>query len=219
VNSPVVGRLLWVVIFALAFANIESTVVVYLRALYYPQGFSLPLNPVSQAHLVLEIIREVATIIVLLAVAVLAGTKPWERFGYFLIAFGVWDVFYYAWLKVAVGWPVNVTDWDVLFLIPLPWIGPVIAPVLVAVLMTVCGVLMVHRMAGGGDFRPGWLSWVLGVSGTTLLLYSFMSDTGASMMGRIPEPYRYELLVSALLLLSLGFFLAWRVPFRMQSRP
>jgi hypothetical protein len=218
VNRRVVRGLLWVILFGLAFAYIESTVVVYLRALYYPQGFAFPLDPAMHPHLVLEIVREAATIIVLLAVAMLAGTEPWERFGYFLTAFGVWDLFYYVWLRVAVGWPVSVTDWDVLFLIPLPWIGPVIAPVLVAVLMIVCGVPMVHRVAAGEYFRPGVPSWVLGSCGTGILLYSFMSDTGAGLMGQIPSPYRYELLFCSLLLLFLGFLLACRAPVSEGSR-
>jgi hypothetical protein len=218
VNGPVVRALMWVVVFGVAFAYIESAVVVYLRALHYPQGFSFPLNPSIDPHQVLEIVREAATIIVLLAVSMLAGTKPWERFGYFLTAFGVWDLFYYVWLRVAVGWPVSLTDWDVLFLIPLPWIAPVIAPVLVAWFMIVCGVLMVHRVAAGRHFRPGVLSWVLGGCGTATLLYSFMSDTDAGLMGQMPSPYRYELLFSSLLLLLLGFLLACRAPVGKGSR-
>jgi hypothetical protein len=55
------------------------------------------------------------------------------------LAFGVWDIFYYVFLKVLTGWPHSLMDWDILFLLPLPWWGPVIAPVSIAVLMILWG--------------------------------------------------------------------------------
>jgi hypothetical protein len=51
-------------IFAVAFAYIESSVVVYLRALYYPQGFAFPLKQTSPSVYLTEAGREVATIVV-----------------------------------------------------------------------------------------------------------------------------------------------------------
>jgi len=33
----------------------------------------------------------------------------------------------------------SLLDWDILFLLPLPWWGPVLAPVLIALLMIVWG--------------------------------------------------------------------------------
>src|SRR3990170_403953 len=135
-----VHKLLWVSLFGIAFAFVETSMVVYLRALYYPEGFSFPLKVVSQEHLAVELAREAATIIILVTVGIIAGRKRWEKFGYFLAAFGIWDIFYYVWLKVALNWPQTLTDWDVLFLIPVPWVGPVIAPLLLALLMTCCGV-------------------------------------------------------------------------------
>ena len=60
----------------------------------------------------------------LLAVAYIAGGNGPQRFGYFLLSFGIWDVFYYVFLKVLIGWPESLLTWDVLFLIPLTWVGP-----------------------------------------------------------------------------------------------
>jgi hypothetical protein len=202
--------LIWVAIFGAAFAFVESAVVVYLRALYYPEGFVLPLKGLLAQHLTVEVARETATIAMLCAVAMMAGRKAWERFGYFMVAFGVWDIFYYVWLKVLLGWPASAFDWDVLFLIPVPWIGPVVAPLLVALAMVGCGVAICLRIAGGRPFQPRLLAWALGVAGTAVLLFSFLSDTDATLHGLPPQEYRYGLLAGGLLLLLSGFGLAWR---------
>jgi hypothetical protein len=202
----------WVIIFSIAFGYVESSVVVYLRAVYYPEGFRLPLRLIDHQHLVIEIGREAATIVMLAAVAVIAGSRAWERFGYFLVGFGIWDVFYYVWLKVMLNWPATLTDWDVLFLIPLPWIGPVIAPVLVALFMVAYGSIIVLRVSTGEYFRPAFPSWVMSVGGTLVLVYSFISDIPATTQGMLPAAYRYELLGASLVLYGAGFVLACRRP-------
>jgi len=98
-------RIVWVSVFGVAFAFVESSVVVYLRSLYYPEGFTFPLKMMSTSHIGVELAREAATVVMLAAVGILAGTTGWQRFGYFLVVFGVWDVFYYVWLKVILDWP------------------------------------------------------------------------------------------------------------------
>jgi hypothetical protein len=204
--------LAWVIVFGIAFGFVESSVVVYLRALYYPEGFHLPLKLMHHQHLVTEVAREAATIVMLVAAAMIAGSKAWERFGYFLVAFGIWDVFYYVWLKALIRWPYSLTDWDVLFLIPLPWIGPVIAPLLVSVFMIAYGSMIVLRMSAGEYFSPRFPSWILSISATIVLLYSFISDIGATTQGQSPVEYRYELLIASILLYTAGFFLSCRMP-------
>ena len=201
-------KLLWVSLFAAAFALVESSVVVYLRSLYYPQGFSFPLKVINPHHFVVELSREAATIVMLAAVGILAGSRAWEKFAYFLVAFGVWDIFYYIWLKVMIDWPASVTDWDILFLIPVPWIGPVIAPVLISLLMIVCGFVIVARLERGEVFHPGWASWSLSAGGCLVVFYSFMNDTPATLQGQQPAPYTYSLLVVCLLLNIISFLLA-----------
>ncbi|MGB6122206.1 MAG: hypothetical protein WBG80_09875, partial [Bacteroidota bacterium] len=84
-------RLVWVGLFAVAFAFVESSVVVYLRTIYYPDGFTFPLRLVEEQHLIVELLRELSTILMLVAVGVIAGRRGWERFAYFMVAFGVWD--------------------------------------------------------------------------------------------------------------------------------
>jgi hypothetical protein len=218
-DRTVARRLIWVAVFGVAFALVEAGVVVYLRALYYPDGFSFPLKFVSGQHLALEVSREIATIIMLVSVGAIAGSMRWEKFAFFLFTFGVWDIFYYGWLKVAANWPASLTDPDILFLIPLPWIGPVIAPLLLALLMSVCGAVAVVRISRNGHFRPLLLSWLLSAGATAAVMYSFMADIPAALYGQMPLPYRYELLIGALLLYSAAFVIACRPPAQKRSGP
>jgi hypothetical protein len=193
-------RLPLVLAFGLAMGYFEATIVVYLRELFYPEGFSFPLALIPRDLLVIEILREFASIIMVATVAGLAGRKFWERFAYFIIIFGVWDIFYYVFLRLTIGWPMSLLDWDILYLIPLPWIGPVIAPVLISLLMIITGVLMVGLAGRGYDLKPTPPVWILAVGGTVVLLFSFMRDTAATLHQQMPQPYSYWLLAAGLVL-------------------
>lgn len=175
--------------FAAAFAFVESSVVVYLRALYYPEGFSFPLQMIRNEHLFVELAREAATIVMLVTAGMIAGDHKWEKFSYFIFAFGVWDIFYYVWLKVVLDWPASIFDWDILFLIPMPWIGPVIVPVLISLFLIAAGILILLKERG--SFRPSIAVWVSAIAGSGLILYSFMSDTDATLLLAMPRPYQY----------------------------
>ncbi len=197
-------------VFAIAFAAVESAVVVYLRAFYYPEGFSLPLKILSRNHLWVELARELATMVMLASVAVLAGVNRWQKFAYFLIAFGVWDIFYYLWLKVMVNWPSSIFEWDILFLLPVPWIGPVIAPVLVSFFMILGGLAILREDQRAGVFRPGGWAWLLSGAASALILYSFMRDTDATLGFQLPKPYGYELLMAGVVLYVVSLYLTVR---------
>jgi len=146
-----------VVVFATAMAYLEAAVVLYLRTLgnrlepYQPN----PLPPAIDFGYA-ELLREAATVVMLAMVGWLAGRGLRARFGYFLVAFGVWDIFYYVFLKPLTGWPRTLLDWDVLFLIPLPWWGPVIAPMCIAALMVIYGTLLGQCERTGEGPSPGW---------------------------------------------------------------
>ena len=133
-------KALWITVYAIAMGVLEAAVVIYLRKLYYPEGFSFPLRMVDTDIAIVELWREVATIVMLGAVGVLAGRTRSERFAWFIYCFGVWDIVYYGYLKYALDWPKSLLDWDILFLLPVPWYGPVIAPCIVAA--TMCGVAL-----------------------------------------------------------------------------
>jgi len=150
-------RFVFVVIFSIAFAYIESAVVVYLRAIFHPDGFTFPLSNVDtilqhKALLLTEIGREAATIVLIFTGAWLFGRNHQQRFAYFLTIFAVWDIFYYVWLKVLSAWlkaipnwPESIMDWDILFLIPVAWAGPVLAPVLVSITLLVFAMTIIPR--------------------------------------------------------------------------
>ena len=203
-------KILWVAVFAASFALVESAIVVYLRSLYYPGGFSLPLRVISKHHYWVELSRELATIIILASVGFLAGPSRWQKFAYFMMAFGIWDIFYYIWLKVTLNWPDSVFDWDVLFLVPVPWIGPVIAPVLISVLMVLAGLFILRADTAELPFRPNRWSWIFSLAGTFVALLSFTRDFEATLSSEVPKPYLYELFVGALILYICGFAVTFK---------
>ena len=175
------NKIIWVIIFSVAMAFLESSVVYYLRIIYYPDGFKLPLKPIINETLIVELFRELATIIMLISIAVISGEKFWERFAYFIISFGIWDIFYYVFLKLILDWPASLLDWDILFLIPVPWIGPVIAPVTIALIMIICGIIILCFFKKGYELKPVFLSYIFVIIGMGLILYSFMYDTDATL--------------------------------------
>ena len=123
-------------------AQLEAAVVVYLREIFYPDGFRFPLVIIEGPIALVEIGRETATLVMLAAVAGVAFDRPWRRFAAFLVVFGVWDIFYYVWLKVMIDWPPSLFTDDILFLIPLPWTGPVLSAAAIAAIMVVSGAVI-----------------------------------------------------------------------------
>lgn len=190
-------------------AYAESAVVVYLRAIFHPDGVLFPLKAITDPKLVVEVFREAATIFMLVSAAFVAGTKRWERFGYFMFTFAVWDIFYYIWLKLLIDWPGSIFDWDILFLIPMPWIGPVIAPVSISLLMIFSGILIIRADHNGCEFRPKIAAYILASLGAILILYSFMYDTAATFHQQMPKPYRYELLTAGDASLAAAFWMTY----------
>ncbi len=167
-------RWIMVVLFAAAMAWVESAVVADLRTLVDRvepyQANPLPIvNKLGAA----ELVRELATLIMLFTVGWLAGKTRQTRIGYSLVAFGVWDIFYYAFLKIITGWPHSLFNWDILFLIPLPWWGPVIAPVIIAAMMIIFGTLATQF---DPPVWPSRRAWIFNLSGVALALLVFMSD-------------------------------------------
>ena len=173
--------LLWVGLFAIAMAYLESAVVVYLRKLYGITDLILSVPPFDPQIGAIELGRELATLVMLLAVGWAAGKKLQSKLGVAIFAFGLWDIFYYFWLKVFINWPRSLLDMDILFLIPLPWWGPVLAPVLVALLMAVGGAILVLNEARGVAARPKFTDWGALVGGVLIMLYAFMADALAAL--------------------------------------
>ncbi|OGI48739.1 MAG: hypothetical protein A2151_01070 [Candidatus Muproteobacteria bacterium RBG_16_65_34] len=210
--------LLWLTLFAAAMALTEAAIVIYLRALYYPENplAIFPLRLLDEAHLGLELAREAATMVMLLAVAWLSQAGFMRRFAAFLVLFGTWDIFYYVWLKLILGWPVEWLEWDVLFLIPWPWVGPWIAPVAIAVLFAAWGGF---ALASGRGYRADLSAAAWFCVGAALALGAFLAPAmplipkGAeAFRGWTPEGFPWALYAGGVLLMGVGLLLALRRP-------
>ncbi len=164
--------------YAIAMAWVESAVVVYLRVLIgRVDPYQADPLPISAGLGWIEVGREAATLVMLWTVGWLAGRTGRGRAGYSLIAFGVWDIFYYVFLVPMSGWPASLLDWDVLFLVPLPWWGPVLAPVLISLLLILGGTLAAISEQSNHPIWPRRWAWALNLAGIGLALYAFMATT------------------------------------------
>jgi len=163
-------------IFGIAMGVLEAIVVVYLRQIYYPKGFDFPLSFISPKMVSIEWIREVSTIIMLVVIGIIAGKNILQRFFYFLYSFAIWDIFYYAGLKLILDWPQSFLTWDILFLIPVPWISPVLAPVICSLTIILFSGSMIFLQERGYTLRIKPYEWGLTLFGSFVILCSFIWD-------------------------------------------
>jgi hypothetical protein len=165
-------------LFAIAMAYLESAVVVYLRAMYGIEDLLRDINFETDIYTFIEIGREAATIVMLVIIGLIAGNTWPKKIGYFFLSFGVWDIFYYIWLYVFIQWPKSLFEWDILFLIPLPWWGPVITPVLISLLLILIGYLLISEV----KFKVASIDWVLFILSIIVLLYTFTEDSVSAII-------------------------------------
>lgn len=166
----------WLTLFSIAMGFLETAVVVYLRAIYYPEGFDFPLVNLSNSIAITELGREAATIVMLVGIGIVAGKTPTQRFAWFLYCFAIWDIFYYVFLKLLLNWPESLMTWDILFLIPLPWVGPVICPVIISLTMILLTVVLVHFTEKNKNLKINGKEWALFTSGSLVVIFSFILD-------------------------------------------
>mgnify|MGYP003336598082 CR=1 FL=1 len=173
------NKLFWLTLFAIAFGFVESSVVVYLRKIYYGEETLLfPLKVFEAKIFLVELLREAATIIMLIAVPVAAFQKRILRFAGFLWCFAVWDIMYYVFLKLCIYWPATILDWDILFLIPIAWASPVLAPVICTLtMMLLAGIIFFYDDKNYAVKLSRLQIWLL-IVGSLVILVSFMQDYG-----------------------------------------
>ena len=162
------------VAFAVAMAFVEAAVFVYLRRILW-EGPIFPMQELPGTLLLVEVGRELATIVMLASVAVLSVRGGIRRMGAFLLAFAVWDIFYYVWLHATIGWPAGLSDWDVLFLVPLPWVGPVWSVLLISTGMLVFSVPFLGAPENA-PFSPGPWGWTSGVAGAGVIVGTYILE-------------------------------------------
>jgi len=174
-NSGLTKTLVILSIFAVAMGYMESAVVVYLRKIYYPDGFSLPLKSMDMTLGLTEFFREAVTICMLVTVAMLI-TKRWLfRFAWFIYAFAIWDISYYLFLYLILGWPPTLLTWDVLFIFPVIWTGPVLAPLINSLSMIMLAFLILRLNRSGKDHPLSRWQWTLLISGSVLTVFTYIS--------------------------------------------
>ncbi len=191
-------------LFGIGFGYVEAAVVVYLRNIYEPirQKISarpsnelFPLitarqlqdaGPENTRRLATELGREAATILMLAAIGLAVADTFAHWAGAFLIAFGVWDISFYAFLKLLIGWPESLLTWDLLFLIPVPWVGPVAAPIIVSLSMVVCGLIVLHR-----PIHLEAQDWIAIILGGLIIVLACCLDAPNTMRGGMPNPFHW----------------------------
>ncbi|HEY60842.1 MAG TPA: hypothetical protein G4N92_09220 [Anaerolineae bacterium] len=179
-----IGRaIIWMTLYSTAMALLEAVLVVYLRQHYFPSGFYFPLKIFDLPTFRVEIIREFATMAMLVAVSALAARSFSEWLAYFLFNFGMWDIFYYIWLKVLLDWPATLLEWDILFLIPIAWVGPVLAPVICATTMIALAGIILHATHQGIKVKIKLLEWSLLNSGSLIIFTIFIRDYTILLIG------------------------------------
>ena len=174
-----VNKLIILGIFAIAMGFLETTLVVYLRRIFYNGGFDFPLKGFTDPNIIaIEWIREIATIVMLVTIGLLAGKKFYEKLSYFIYAFAIWDIFYYIFLKILLNWPASFLTWDVLFLIPWPWIGPVLAPIMCAILMIITAIMIINLADRDmkNKMRSKLYEVILIIFGILIVLFSWLFD-------------------------------------------
>lgn len=216
-------RILVVILFAIAMAYVEAAAVAYLREAYGINDLLSDLPDRPDRLVAIELGREFATLVMLATVGILAGKRLQDRTGYFVLAFGAWDLAYYAWLSLFVGWPRSPFDWDVLFLLPLPWWGPVIAPAVIAMMMCVGGAATIVQADRGIAWRLDRLNVGLAAAGIAIVLFTFMFDAigavpdGLDAVAKVrPSEFLWTLFIAGFVVMSwAGLRVTWPRPSRL----
>ena len=198
------------VVFSIAFGYVEAAVVAYLRSIYAPIRLRFfpaevakelfPLLSLEQlrslgtehiARLKTELGRELATMLMLGGVALAATRKLREWTAAFLICFGIWDIAFYVFLRLLLDWPASLFTWDILFLVPVPWTGPVIAPVIVSASMIVCGFIVMWRESEGRPVQITRAQAALIVMGGAVIVAAFIWDFRNTATGGNPNSFQW----------------------------
>ena len=218
-----VRKLPAVALYAVAMGYVEAAVVAYLREMRGIDNLIEDLPATVDRYVAIEIGREAATIVILLSVGFIAGRRLQDRLGYFVFAFGLWDIAYYGWLALFEGWPKSPLDWDVLFLIPVPWWGPVLAPALIAAVMCVGGAAAVRGADRGVSWRLSRTNGAVAAVGIAIVLLTFTIDglravpDGLNAVARVrPSDFQWPLFLVGFVVMSwAGLRVTWPGPSRL----
>jgi hypothetical protein len=216
-------------LFGIAFGYVEAAVVVYLRALYQPiherfhpgrdPGDLFPILTLDELRLArpeathwlgIELGREAATLAMLLALGLAVGRNWQKGMAVFAMAFGFWDIFFYIALWFLIGWPRSFLEWDLLFLLPVPWVGPVAAPIIVSVSLITGGALILIAEHEGRSLTLTWGHLLFLGAGAVAILAAFCKDFQVIATGAMPPPFAWPLFAAGEVIGLLTLLHAWR---------
>jgi hypothetical protein len=189
--------------YSVAMSYLEAAVVVDLRAaMGVPAGtvFPVSFSGIASNLVWIEIGREAATLVMMGGVGWIAGRTPLERLAWTAVVFGVWDIGYYAWLWVFSGWPTGLGSWDLLFLLPVPWAGPVWAPVAVSLGLIAFGLAFAWRLRSGGPLRMDRLRFAVLLFGGLVVVGSFLTNARVVFDGGTPVSFAWPIFTLGMLL-------------------
>lgn len=207
VAHKITHSLIWATIFAISMGYFEAAVVVDLREVLCVNGALFPLNLDSGAHGLIEIGREFFSLIMIISVAAILSRNTATGLAWFCVLFGVWDIFYYIFLKVLIGWPASLMTWDILFLIPVPWVSPVLAPVIAACTLIGMGVTTIILYAKDRPFKHPRMLFASEVFAALIMIISFCWQWREMMAGGIPNNFPWLLFALSELLMIVIFIL------------
>lgn len=202
-------RIAAISIYSAAMGYVESAVVIYIRKMASGNPAQVfPLKYMEPNLGLLEIGREAATIVMLLAVGYLAGRNRLQKWMFFLYSFAIWDIFYYVILRIAIGWPSSIFDFDVLFLIPVIWISPVLSPILISFLIVVGSLTLISISERSDDVRIGILNLLIFLLGSVAVFYSFTEQVFHILLSVGPKGIEHFTPTSFdWLLFTVGYFI------------
>lgn len=203
--NKLIAKLTLSFIFAISMAFLEAAVVIYLRDIYYPEGFAFPLVDLTIFHFIIELCREFSTIIMLLIVAIILGKGIYEKGFYFLFLFGIWDIFYYVFLKITLNWPLSFFTWDILFLIPVIWASPVLAPVIISITIVSISSFGLYLISKGIEIELSKTDIFLIFSSILIIFISFILPFSKIANGEAPIIYHWEIFFTAELIIIFVF--------------
>jgi hypothetical protein len=201
-DQPLPRLLVAVGLYSVAMAYLEAAVVVYLRqalgvapGAVFPVDFSAAANSLS----LIELGRELATMVMIGAVGWIVGRSSLERLAWAAVVFGIWDIGYYVFLWLFIGWPTGLGTWDLLFLLPVPWAGPVWAPVAVSLGLIGFGLAVAVRLRDGGGVRMDARRFGLLALGGLVVILSFTLNAEVVISGGTPSVFAWPVFAAGML--------------------
>jgi hypothetical protein len=189
-------------IFAIAFGYIEGTIAHYLRLLYYPEGFFSELKILDTHIIFIEMGREFATLVIIFTITQFTKGPFYRKLANFIYIFALWDICYYAALYLFEKWPSSFFVWDVLFLLPVPWFAPVIAPITISFIGILGALIIQITYVLTGKLKFNWK--IIALLSISLLLWLISFLIYPSKI-KFPKNYNWFLFYLGIFLSLIGY--------------